>query len=445
MRWDLDWEKVFKILKDPMKVYRLLLQGRPMLGEMDKEAIDTYCAALREAQKTAFVCARCFRAPEFKLDKLWQLWDDDKRLQHMFAGLEFACESSPLSQDARVLCPEVSISHLLRDRGEAFVDLVRKFITSAGQTPPYALPFPFPDPWWQQLAREFPKPQPEAYIAMTLIRQEFIANFITGVYVSVEDVYDKCNSDAIMDAIKDVRRCYLDYALEDLRDRGGHHRLPRCKNCHRSAAGLEARTKLLECRPCKENMNVSVYYCSKGCQREDWPLHKGDCGRTSLCISDLPAIGSEVDEFPLPGAFYDDRDRFLQDRSAAFKRLVLYLDQSPDADYVLFTSDDKPVDVIIDDSKVKYRFRLWRARVLHGVPFSVPMPAEHLIKHYATKPGLSRSLILEQLEKEHGVTPRELDIICTMEETVKESTRSHLEELEAVLDNLQELKEICST
>lgn len=174
MRWDLDWEKVFKILKDPMKVYRLLLQGRPMLGEMDKEAIDTYCAALREAQKTAFVCARCFRAPEFKLDKLWQLWDDDKRLQHMFAGLEFACESSPLSQDARVLCPEVSISHLLRDRGEAFVDLVRKFITSAGQTPPYALPFPFPDPWWQQLAREFPKPQPEAYIAMTLIRQEFI-------------------------------------------------------------------------------------------------------------------------------------------------------------------------------------------------------------------------------------------------------------------------------
>lgn len=87
--------------------------------------------------------------------------------------------------------------------------------------------------------------------------------------------------------------------------------------------------------------------------------------------------------------------------SPALKRQVALLTNDQGADYFLFDKDDRPVRFFLLDGNMRMVFRLIRQGLL-STPGQIGLEAlaEQMIKDMARRPGLSRQLILAQLERE---------------------------------------------
>jgi hypothetical protein len=162
--------------------------------------------------------------------------------------------------------------------------------------------------------------------------------------------------------------------------------------------------------------------CSE-CQKKDWRNHKKHCGKIKVSKK-LP--GTAQDPF---WAYPDFPDHARQLRttpdgnvswssfgfgnpniqhkySPALWRQVSLITADRDADYFLFDVDDRPVRFVLHDPSMKMTFRDFRGEILsddegHGGNMLLAL-AEYLIKVMAQKPGLSREMILAQLEREYG-------------------------------------------
>lgn len=176
---------------------------------------------------------------------------------------------------------------------------------------------------------------------------------------------------------------------------------------------------------------------SRECQKANWPTHKKTCGKAKPINAALTSVQPFIkawDEImerpdfgrydrvpPLPYEFYEDRDKFLNCRPLAFRRQAIYLNHSPNVDYVFFDRDDKPVEVVISDEWVKIGFRVTRMHILSGHSQSrtvLPALAEHLICCASNLPGLDTSLILEQLRQEYDMDPSAVSLTLELREAM---------------------------
>jgi hypothetical protein len=89
--------------------------------------------------------------------------------------------------------------------------------------------------------------------------------------------------------------------------------------------------------------------------------------------------------------------------SPALQRQVSLITGDKEAEYFLFDDTDRPIRFILYDMWTKMAFRILRSDVMFGPEQrGVEALAEHLIKFMGDKPGLSREIILAQLEREYG-------------------------------------------
>jgi len=108
----------------------------------------------------------------------WQLLEEEERKRHLLKGLERACQHGSWGQDSRALCPEITITSMLKQRGQAFIDLINIYKTGKkdidGSTP-----YCFPSEWWAK-AMEDATPSLSVQITeftfelLTLHRNEFM-------------------------------------------------------------------------------------------------------------------------------------------------------------------------------------------------------------------------------------------------------------------------------
>jgi hypothetical protein len=110
----------------------LIFQGRPMMGEMYKKS--WWPAAKLEAHAQRLKGNVC--EMQNGLSKLWDVLQENhivtawlllaesERQRHLLKGLEGACQHASWRQDARALCPEITISFMLMRRGQAFIDFI---------------------------------------------------------------------------------------------------------------------------------------------------------------------------------------------------------------------------------------------------------------------------------------------------------------------------------
>jgi hypothetical protein len=144
-RWNKEWEKVLHTLSPSKYVY-------PMMGQMykrgrwDPAKLSKHSYDLRnkvcDMQKTV-VTAWDDLEEKGHFVTAWVLLEEGERKRHLLKGIEGACEKAHWRQDSRALCPEITISSMLKQRGRVFIDFIsayRKGKREVGEDSLYSLP-----------------------------------------------------------------------------------------------------------------------------------------------------------------------------------------------------------------------------------------------------------------------------------------------------------------
>jgi len=209
----------------------------------------------------------------------------------------------------------------------------------------------------------------------------------------------------------------LDAALAIKRDKP----LIRCQNCTKTREEIGGKPKFMVCGTCKYKLEFVVHYCSRACQKADWPSHKKHCGKEKVAkklrgtihdqswqyshiLEHLPFVPQSTpqDDVSTTGSEFGTPHPSFP-HSPALQRQVALLENNRDVDYFLFDEADRPIAVVLNDSYLKINFRQFRFQAMFGPEqFGVESMAELLIKIVADRPRLSKARILVQFESEYG-------------------------------------------
>lgn len=153
-RWHNDWEKLLTTLSASQDVYPIMSRWITKDHQMEEEP----STRLEEAMGRLAVTQEWFtRKREMIIDDgelvtAWYLLDEKDRRRYITGGIE-AISLSSLGQDMRPLCPEVSLSFMLKQKGRVFIEFVDNLMKgkeSVGEGKPYFVP----SAWWEAAESE---------------------------------------------------------------------------------------------------------------------------------------------------------------------------------------------------------------------------------------------------------------------------------------------------
>jgi hypothetical protein len=193
-RWNKKWDKVLRTLSS-REVY-------PAMGHMYKKDAWDASELLKHSRKlkdkvceTQNVLVRAWNEMEKtkQFVTAWLLLEEGERKRHLLKGMEEACQHASLRQDSRALCPEITISSMLKQNGRAFVDFINAFRTE-GKKDLRGGTYSLPSEWWDKAVEDVPqsvsdKLAQSTFALLTLQRNEFICESI-GLYTYGE-YFDK--------------------------------------------------------------------------------------------------------------------------------------------------------------------------------------------------------------------------------------------------------------
>ncbi|RDB20600.1 hypothetical protein Hypma_012236 [Hypsizygus marmoreus] len=427
-RWNKSWEKALRsLVSDPPK--RVLdLFGDSLLRIIPQKLNVQSLRTIRGIKDKLHECQSMTINLYNDLNKgghfrtAWMLLDDKERKKHIQHGLQEACECSRWKQDARALCPEITLTKISKDEGRAFFTWINEYLKGLKD----ALPETYfvPNEWWERVitSRGTSLVLTESMAKfMTLLRNEFIAIFACHVGMSLlkdfaqgspgmNSAVDIMNSDPLFSS-------FVGVALESTRSKP----IIRCENCTKSPDMIEGNPKFKICSVCKSRLDFVIHYCSHACQKEDWPNHRKHCGEQKISkklkgtINDpywiQPLMPDYARTLNVPrsenGISLDDLGFATMEPShpysPALQRQVSLLNANKQVDYFLFDANDRPICIFIPDTFARMSFRHMRSVALSPEPmYGVAGLGEHLLKRMSNHPRLSRHLILEQLTKEFG-------------------------------------------
>jgi hypothetical protein len=184
-RWNKDWEKFLQTIV-ASDVYATM-GGMFRKGSKEPSVLLDFTQRLK-AQVCLFQNALAKLWDEMEktdsdhFETAWLLLDEKERKRHLMNGLEKVCKDGMFMEDNRALCPEITISSMLKLNGQAFIDFIRSLtagIKGAGADDAYFLP----SEWWDKAVDDLPpslseKFEPSTPMLLTLMRNEFISEFI---------------------------------------------------------------------------------------------------------------------------------------------------------------------------------------------------------------------------------------------------------------------------
>ena len=158
LRWNKEWEKKLRTLSSSEDVYPMMSQMY-MKGKWEPEALSDHSRKLEaKVCSSQDTIAKSWGQLEEREHFItaWLLLGEEERKRHLLKGMEGACRTASWGQDARALCPEITISSMLKDKGRAFLDFVRAYMKGkkeASEDTPYILP----SEWWNKAAEDVPE------------------------------------------------------------------------------------------------------------------------------------------------------------------------------------------------------------------------------------------------------------------------------------------------
>ncbi|KAH7903472.1 hypothetical protein BJ138DRAFT_1020581 [Hygrophoropsis aurantiaca] len=399
VQWNKDWERCLGSLKNSGAVFeemKFLLQK--CYEELGTEFLSGTQQILVKKQNTLQTLLAMSDSDKENFNTMWLLLEESDRQKHLMRGLVLASERALFYDDARASCPEMTITGLLKESGNAFLkflELFQEMKSSVSEDAPCFMP----SEWWDHVVDNVPKPLSDedqfVHVMLTIGRNELIAEFIMGVNESFSRAV--VNED---DGIKSVLNimdqdpAFANGFARTLRNKRDKP-IIRCENCEKSASELGSDASFMVCSICKAKLKFSLHYCSQYVWYSAWAhpelpdfyremLNSGN-GQTT----NLRDIGAGTPQFA---------------RSSALQLQVSKIEADKDADYFLFTAAQEPIRFVIHDFFTKFVFRLFRANAMSSKEQTCTCPlAQYLLKEMASTPGLSKESILRQLSSEYGI------------------------------------------
>jgi hypothetical protein len=152
-RWNKGWEKTLPLLSAAKYVY-------PKLGEQAYQKVDWNRAKISR-HRTELRGRVCTLRENFvklwsrmpnnnkQFITAWQLLKEKERKRHLLKGLEEAIAHGKFRQDTRAMCPELTITTMLKEQEcafPAFLDTYRNTKRELGSGKMYTLP----NEWWNK-------------------------------------------------------------------------------------------------------------------------------------------------------------------------------------------------------------------------------------------------------------------------------------------------------
>jgi hypothetical protein len=289
-RWNKDWEK-FLLAIVSSNVYATM-GAMFTKGSMESSVLLDFTQTLKvrvcKLQQTlAKVWDMMGKTDHF--ETAWLLLDEKERKKHLLKGLEKACKQGTFWEDCRALCPEITTSSMLKLNGQAFIDFMRSLTTAikgAGMDDPYFLP----SEWWYKAVEDVPpslseKFEPSTFTLLTLMRNEFISEYIelplVNIKYLIDDLpfffpahfmlesgmsvlHDLSNGSPGMDPVKELMDSDGAFAHAHSRTMAmlSHKPVIRCENCTKRPEDIDGNPKFMVCSACKLKLDFVIHYCS---------------------------------------------------------------------------------------------------------------------------------------------------------------------------------------
>ncbi|KIM75252.1 hypothetical protein PILCRDRAFT_13796 [Piloderma croceum F 1598] len=417
--WNKEWEIALRTLSFSKDVYPVMgsfitrLDPTKLSGHLDSE--------LQRVSNLQNVIGKvCDVMEKGHLATAWLVLPTGGRKRHLLKGMDDACKHASLQQDSRALCPDITISAMLKQRGRVFVDFLDAYLKGkkdAGEHTPYLLP----TEGWETPVESIPQSGASAESIVALLacyRNEFISQFMFYALKSI--LHDLTCGSARMDPVTHFMEMEVSLqprikTLPSMRDKP----VIRCENCTKRPEEIGRNVKFMLCSVCTSKLDFMVHYCSRACQKDDWREHKKHCGKSKVSkklpgtVNDpfwiFPEMSDHLRHIPMSAAEKQvtsigfGNPNTAPAYSPALQRQVSLITADKYADYFLFDEDDCPVRFVLHDTSTKMVFRIVRSGVLSSNEEQwIGFIAECLIKMMGQKPGLSRERILEQLGREYG-------------------------------------------
>ncbi|KAJ7803857.1 hypothetical protein B0H14DRAFT_3154294 [Mycena olivaceomarginata] len=245
-------------------------------------------------------------------------------LAHMLEGLFRTCLREPVHMpNTRMYTSDITLASMETDNGEGFLTLLRKYVPDEasvveGDSTSYLHPG-----WTKETIERLENAGHVAGVQIWIaLRDSFLGEFS-----------DRCPS--FTNTISSV------VGIPRVIESDGNESTPLhwgtriCEGCG-DREGNGARFSV--CKNCNENVSRKVFYCSRTCQKSDWPNHKKVCGKeltpgvvqSATCSTEAPSI--EVFFLTQMGPA---RDGYT--RSQALLRQMQFLEAVPFCSYVFFS------------------------------------------------------------------------------------------------------------
>jgi hypothetical protein len=166
-----------------------------MLGEMlsqifssRSDTVSQLCQTLKveviRQQRTFTETWNNILATSFEsFSSAWLLLDEKERRRRLLGGLEDVNQRSLLGQDSRALCPEITVSALLKQNGRRFIDFAKTYRTKLMEVAVGNL-YLVESEWWDKARKDVPQSSsakfpPSTFECLTLLRTQFISESLT--------------------------------------------------------------------------------------------------------------------------------------------------------------------------------------------------------------------------------------------------------------------------
>ncbi|EIW87301.1 hypothetical protein CONPUDRAFT_149330 [Coniophora puteana RWD-64-598 SS2] len=225
----------------------------------------------------------------------FRLISDEKRWEMICEALEQTCRRNILGQDARMFCPEIIGTVMLKRRGMelfTFFDRYFKIASSAEENPPTRDPI-VESEWWVtalQLGPNPPLPDENAaylYKFYMCVRQDFIDFFAFNACSAIATAWNEDMENSLASALRlilNVDRQGM-RGIMSAKKTSKNKDLLICEHCERSPDEIGDDVRFLVCGVCKRKLNFECFYCSKECQKSNGRQHKSHCGKEKVSKS----------------------------------------------------------------------------------------------------------------------------------------------------------------
>ncbi|KAJ7915786.1 hypothetical protein B0H13DRAFT_2270214 [Mycena leptocephala] len=310
--WNSAWERAFPFFDSKVRNLETLVASNPSAEQDKMEWNYNLVRGVRVVQADLRVLSiTSILGP----NSCWKTLTPAEREAHMLEGLLRTCLRLPDQMpNNRMYTCDITLESLETDKGQGFLNLLKKYVPDDTEGAPTS----YLHPGWtketiERLENAGHVAGAQIWIAM---RDSFLVSFLYNTVSSFVG----------------IPRVIKDDENEQTPMHWGTRICEGCGDREKSGARFSV------CKNCNDNIPRKVFYCSRTCQKSDWPNHKKVCGKALT-----PAVvqnATSSTEPPSIEVFFltqmgPARDGYT--RSQALLRQMQFLEAVPFCSYVFFS------------------------------------------------------------------------------------------------------------